>query len=153
MRTSSRWIAAMLLVASCLAPPPSGATDVDGGGDCSKTPVDFGDAPDGVLAYPAVMGKFPTCASAGPVGTREPACPPISTVPGPTGYVKHNHLAADTQYWLGCFPLTAGGIDGETDGKVNATGGAFSACVTGLAVDCVETAFGMSFGQDECYGS
>ena len=153
MRLTKYWLAAMLLAACCLAPAPAPATDVDGGGDCNKAPIDFGDAPDGVLAYPGILGRFPTCTSAGPIGTQDISCAPISTAPGPTGYVKHVHFAADLQYWLGCFPLTGGGIDTGPDGKVNDTGGPLSACATGLGIDCVEAAFGMNFGQDECYGS
>src|SRR5258706_7097767 len=46
------------------------------------------------------------------------------------------------------------GIDSESDGKVNnsAVVGDPSAC-SGIPTDCVEAAFGLSFGQDECYGS
>jgi len=153
MLSPSRRIATVLLVALTLTASLVHATDVDGPDDCVRTPVDFGDAPDGVQAYLGVLGRFPTCSSAGPIGTQELACAPISTPPGPTGFVRHNHFSADTQYWLGCIP-TNQGIDSEFDGKVNDTGGPLSACVaTGLGIDCVEAAFGLSFGQDECYGS
>ena len=133
------------------------ATDVDGPNDCARSNRDFGDAPEGtaVLAYPGVPGRFPTCITPGPVGTQNVACVPISTAPGPTGYVQHNSAVGQPLYWLGCPPGAAPfGIDSEGDGKVNnsAVVGAASAC-SGIATDCVETAFGLSFGQDECYGS
>src|SRR5262249_1857795 len=46
------------------------------------------------------------------------------------------------------------GVDSETDGKVNiaAVAGSPSVCDPHVLVDCIETAFGTSFGQDECYG-
>src|SRR5207249_158845 len=45
-----------------------------------------------------------------------------------------------------------GGLDDEPDGKVNTPAVGVSACVPGLATDCVESAFGgaMTFDQDEC---
>jgi len=152
MHGLSRRTAMALLVALTCSTSLVHATDVDGPNDCLRTPTDYGDAPDGVLAYPATLGCFPTCTSAGPVGTLNVACPPISTAPGPTGFVRHVHFPTDTQYWLGCIP-TNQGIDGETNGKVNDNGAAISACATGVGIDCVETAFGINFGQDECYGS
>lgn len=152
MRLTDSRLLITLLVACLLGSSPVFATDVDGPNDCNRAPVDFGDAPESVPAYPAVPGCFPTCLAAGPVGTRNIACAPISTVPGPAGYVRHVHFATDTQYWLGCIP-TNQGIDSEQDAKMNATGAGASACATGVTVDCVEAAFGMSFGQDECYGS
>jgi len=129
------------------------ATDVDGGMDCAKpSTMDFGDAPEGALAYPGIPGRFPTCLAAAPPGTQEATCIPISTVPGPTGFVRHVNPAGSPHYWLNCSPGADFGIDSEPDGKMNATGAAASACNAGVAVDCVEPAFGMMFGQDECYG-
>ncbi len=133
------------------------ATDVDGPDDCTRVPapVDFGDAPEDVLAYPGVMGHFPTCLKPGAPSNQTSACPAISSPPGnSTGFVRHD-LPATNRIWLGCSsgggpPL---GIDSEVDGKVNDTGGAFSACNPNVTVDCVETMGLLSWGQDECYGS
>jgi hypothetical protein len=122
-----------------------------------RAPVDFGDAPEGVDAYPAVPGCFPTCIAAGPAGTQTTAClPPLSSAPGLTGFVRHVHPTGGGGYWLGCPPSLGSppqGIDPEGDGKMNAVGLGASACLATLAVDCSEAAFGMTFGQDECYGS
>jgi hypothetical protein len=144
------------LIACLVAMPATApATDVDGPNDCQRAPIDFGDAPEGVFAYPGIAGHFPTCLTPGAAGTRTFACPPISTVPGPTGYVRHTHPAGGGGYWLGCPPVGSlpMGIDSEADGKMNATGLGASACNTSITVDCAESAFGMTFGQDECYGS
>jgi hypothetical protein len=113
---------------------------------------DRGDAPEEFQAYPGVPGHFPTCTTITPAGTQNivPLCPPISTAPGPTGYVLHVATAADPfSFWLGCGTP---GVDGETDGKSNDNGAPFSLCNTGVPVDCFETNFGLTFGQDECYG-
>lgn len=146
---------ALLLTIVLLAPAPAPATDVDGPNDCQRSIQDFGDAPEGALAYPGVAGRFPTCTTPGPVGTRTVMCVPLSTLPGPTGFVRHITTAANLPYWLGCPPVGTlpQGVDSENDGKMNATGAPTSACNTTLGIDCVEAAFGMSFGQDECYGS
>ena len=150
-----RW-AALFLLWTLALPAPGRATDVDGPNDCLNFPVDFGDAPEGVQAYPGVMGHFPTCRTPGLPGTVEAACLPAGPPPGPTGFVAHVHTAAiGSNYWLGCAVPGSPpyGIDGENDGKVNDTGGPTSACNAALTVDCFETAFGLTFGQDECYGS
>ena len=155
-RSRPRWIPLILgLMLLLLAPARGRATDVDGPDDCQRTPVDFGDAPENCLAYPGVLGHFPTCRLDGPPGDATSACGAIPPPPGPTGFVMHVHLASASQYWLGCAPAGSlpMGIDGEADGKVNDTGGPFSACNQTQSVDCTETAFGMTFGQDECYGS
>jgi hypothetical protein len=150
------WILLLLatLAALLLSPSPGAATDVDGPDDCTRTPIDFGDAPEDILAYPGVTGHFPTCRADGAPGTMTTACPPGGGVVGPTGFVAHAHNAAGPQYWLGCgvAGLPPQGIDGEGDGKVNDTGGPFSACNPTLSVDGVEAAFGMTFGQDESTG-
>jgi len=138
-----------------LTPTPGAATDVDGPDDCQRTPIDFGDAPEDVLAYPGVMGHFPTCRTDGAPGTMTTSCPPGNGIVGPTGFVAHAHNAATLQYWLGCGGQAGGppmGIDGESDAKVNDTGAPLSACNPAIAIDCVEAAFGMSFGQDDCTG-
>ena len=147
-------IAALLV----LTPTPAPATDVDGPDDCVRVIHDMGDAPEGIPAYPSgVIGKFPTCFAPGPIGTQELACPPISTAPGPTGYVLHDQLGPSTggNYWLGCYvsPLGLYGIDSDGDGKVNTPAIGFSACAPGLATDCVQAAFlpVMTFDQDECF--
>jgi hypothetical protein len=144
------------VLACCLASPLH-ATDVDGPNDCLRPNQDFGDAPEGtaVFAYPGVPGRFPTCTAPGPVGIRNTACLPISTVPGAAGYVMHSTAVGAPVFWLGCPTAAApSGIDSESDGKVNNSPvvGDPSAC-SGIPTDCVEAAFGLSFGQDECYGS
>jgi hypothetical protein len=129
--------------------------DDSGGGNCETSLVDFGDAPEDSPAYPGVMGHFPTCLYPGTPGDRTTNCgTALGSAPGATGYVKHTQ--GPMGYWLGCqpgFPLPWG-IDSETDGKVNATGGAGSACDPAVSVDCVETIPGypIAYGQGECYG-
>ena len=151
-RSPSR-LAVAFAIAFVALPASLFATDIDGPNDCTRNPVDFGDAPEGVYAYPGVIGHFPTCLVATPPGTMETACPAGLPPPGPTGYVRNFTDAAMVHYWLGCgIPATGpSGIDSDADGKVNDTGGPLSACGQ-IPVDCVEAAFGMSFGQDECYG-
>jgi hypothetical protein len=152
MQTSLRSTAlAMLLLLA--VPPVALATDVDGPNDCQRTPTDFGDAPEGALAYTGVTGRFPTCLAPTAPGTATSACGAVLPAPGPTGFVRHQHPTSG-QYWLGCAPagFPPQGIDGEGDGKTNDSGGPLSACNQTLTVDCFEAAFGFSFGQDECYG-
>ena len=151
-------IAGMLALALALSPIAAHANDVDGPDDCQRTPppIDFGDAPEDVLAYPGVIGHFPTCLANGAPGNRTFACPPISTAPVVTvgtGYVRHEHPAGN-RIWLGCPQgVQPMGIDSEADAKVNDTGGPFSACNGGVTVDCTEIAGPLTFGQDERYGS
>lgn len=152
-----KWLLSLLLGAALALATAVGvaiATDRDGPNDCQRNYEDMGDAPEGMPAYPAVPGRFPTCTFGGPVGTQTFVCPPISTPPGPTGFVRH--LGFPLGYWLGCYtsPLPPGGpmgVDTEPDGKVNTPAVGTSGCVTGLLTDCVEAAFGMTFDQDECY--
>ncbi len=153
MSTSPRSIPCLVLLALAFAVAPAFANDVDGANDCARDTHDMGDAPEGSLAYPGVIGHFPTCLAQTALGTQELACAPISTPPGPTGHVINVNLAGNG-YWLGCGAPAIGpsGIDSEPDAKVNSDGSAFSFCTPTLAVDCVENAFGMKFGQDECYG-
>jgi hypothetical protein len=131
------------------------ATDVDGPNDCTRNISDFGDAPEGSLAYPGVIGHFPSCLAPGAPGSREEACPTGLPAPGPTGYVQHISIPGEPNYWLGCGDVAAGpmGVDSEGDAKVNSDGTNTSYCNTTLTVDCFEIAFGLTFGQDECYGS
>lgn len=147
-RLLSRACAAALLFSFA---QPAFATDVDGPNDCARNTHDMGDAPEGIDAYPGVPGAFPTCLAAGPVGTHDIACPPISTPPGPAGHAIHTNFQP-VGYWLGCasgsLPM---GIDSEPDGKVNFGGGPLSAC-SQIPVDCVEGAAFGAFGQDECFG-
>ena len=81
-----------------------------GGNDCREDDdadhiADMGDAPEGILAYPGVMGHFPTCLAPGAPGTQEFKCQTLSTPPGPTGYViNETALTSATHYWLGCAP-------------------------------------------------
>ena len=145
-----------LALAACLLPVTAQSTDVDGPGDCDVTLQDYGDAPEGVDAYPGKLGAFPTCIAAGPVGTQESDClPALSTAPGAAGAVVHLTDAAEDAFWLGCGPVGGPilGIDTESDGKTNAGGGPTSFCNDAVNVDCVEAAWALSFGQDECYGS
>ncbi len=130
------------------------ATDVDGGDDCQRQIEDWGDAPEGSDAYAGVIGRFPTCSTPGPVGTQEASCTPISSLPGPAGFVRHVSVAGLANYWLGCGAVgtTPLGVDSERDGKTNSSGNSVSFC-SELLVDCVEPAFGLNFGQDECTGS
>lgn len=132
-----------------LAPAPAPATDVDPP-DCQVVRYDYGDAPEGMPAYPSgVMGHFPTCIVATPPGTQELSCPPISTAPGATGYVLHVQPGNPGNYWLGCYASALGpeGLDTDPDGKVGLPG--YPSCAPG---DCVEPAWGlMPFDQDECY--
>lgn len=154
MRTRDLRPIGLALFMALAIPSPGGATDVDGPNDCQRVPVDFGDAPEGVMAYPGVPGRFPTCTVATPPGDQDVICSPGGMPIGPTGFVRHTHLATSSQYWLGC-PLVGippMGIDDEPDGKMNDTGAPVSACSPAVAVDCTEAAFGMTFGQDECFG-
>jgi hypothetical protein len=131
---------------------PAPAHDVDGGPDCQRQYRDFGDAPEGVLAYPGVTGAFPTCTGIALPSTQTFVCPPISTPPGPSGFVMH--LGSGTSnYWLGCYTDAAGlvlGVDGDLDGKMNQPAVGLSFC-NQAPTDCVEAAFGLTFDQDECY--
>lgn len=133
------------------------ATDVDGGPDCGRViAFDFGDAPEGIPAYPlsapGVIGHFPTCLAPTPPGTQTGPCPFTTPPPGPTGYVKH-FQAGNANYWLGCHALPGGipiGIDAEADGKVNTPAIGISACAQ-IPTDCIEALEG-GFDQDECTG-
>jgi hypothetical protein len=143
-----------LTTAVAALPTPIHATDVDGPNDCQRVIVDFGDAPEGTLAYPGVLGHFPSCLAPSAPGSRQEACPTTLPPVGPTGYVKHVSVPGESNYWLGCGIAGVGamGVDSEPDAKVNSDGSGFSFCVPTLAVDCTETAFGLTFGQDENYG-
>jgi hypothetical protein len=149
---STAFAAMLLLLAVTLAVAPAWATDVDGPGDCVRQIQEFGDAPEGILAYPAVIGAFPTCLAPGPVATQVLACPPPVPVPppGPAGYVLHVQFGMPPNYWLGCYPGPMG-IDTEPDGKTNTPAIGMSAC-SEIPTDCVEPAFGLTFDQDECFG-
>jgi len=119
---------------------------------------DRGDAPEDFIAYPSeVKGRFPTCGSPIYRGTQQLACPPISTQPPVQpvrGAVTHVAWLTDpVGFWLGCgIPPIAPGVDTDSAGKTNATGAPQSFCNANVTVDCFESAFGMDFGQDECYG-
>jgi hypothetical protein len=129
---------------------PAAARDVDGP-DCGFTRIDYGDAPEGVFAYPGVPGRFPTCTLSALPSSWDVACPPISTPPGPSGFVTH--FLGGANFWLGCYGPPAAlfsGIDTDPDGKTNQPAVGFSACGP-FPTDCVEAAFGLTFDQDECY--
>jgi hypothetical protein len=165
-RKHYRWLGALLAVfAWSVVPGVVVATDVDGPDDCIQASIDEGDAPEGMPAYATgVLGRFPTCIAFTPPGTQEFACPPISSPPGPTGYMEHFQYPGLPPFWLGCYPaLGPVGFDndvgpgGSSAPKVSVgfpAGSAappISACA-GIPIDCVETsADGLNFGQDECY--
>jgi hypothetical protein len=160
MKTRLRLILVACVACLLTLPLPAFSTDVDPPpvDDCAELRVDFGDAPEGYPAYPAgAMGKFPTCAGPGPIGTAELFCPPISTPPGPAGAVIHVSDPTDpsTKFWLGCYtstsvPAVPIGIDSDADGKTASPAAGFSFC-GGIATDCIEAAFGTTYDQDECY--
>ena len=154
MKLARVFLVASLFAGMFVLPMAVRATDNDGPDDCLKAHEDWGDAPEHVLAYPGVIGHFPTCSAPSAPGTQTFACTPISTPPGPTGFVKHLSPAGGGAYFLGCYPTAAGfeGIDTETDGKINQPSVGWSLCLPGATTDCVETAFGLTFDQDECYG-
>ena len=138
------------LLLALLIATPAHATDVDGP-DCGRTIQDFGDAPEGLpLHFLFGLGHFPTCLAPGAPGTQEFTCPPLSSPPGPTGYMKHVQSGA-ANYWLGCTQTPGGlaGVDSEADGKVS-DGPPFSFCNSQIPVDCVMNEFGTNWGQDEC---
>jgi hypothetical protein len=117
---------------------------------------DFGDAPEGIAATPTFIGHYPSClAPAAPAGSQEIECgvpqsiaPPAGAV---AGYVEHvANPTTGLYFWFGCGPTPVNGIDDEADAKIS-SGGSLSTCGQ-LPVDCVASAFGLSFGQDECYG-
>jgi hypothetical protein len=150
----SRFSLACALFACALMPCTASATDVDGPNDCLRDLNDLGDAPEELPAYAGVPGRFPTCLAFSAPGTYDvvAACPPRSTVPGPTGHVIHAQFG-NGNYWLGCgLPgVPPFGIDSEFDGKVSG-GAAASFCTPNVTVDCFEPVGPLSFGQDECYG-
>ena len=160
IRSATALVTLLLALALALAllPTPSFATDADGPDDCARQTDDYGDAPEGIFAYsvsaPLVIGAFPTCIAAGAAGTQTfpPGCLPISTPPGPTGYVVHRNFGVQN-YWLGCYTVPGGafGIDGDGDGKVNTPPAGFSACAPPILTDCMDPLEG-GFDQDECYG-
>ena len=157
MRILATLFACTLSLGLCFVTPIADATDVDGGGDCTGQASDWGDAPEGVFAYPGVIGKFPTCRDMSVFGTQElpPVCPPRSSPPGPTGHIFHTSSSIGANYWLGCYPGsglgTEMGIDRDPEGKMNQPAVGSSFCDS-RPTDCVETAFGLTFDQDECYG-
>ncbi|MEZ5063787.1 MAG: FlgD immunoglobulin-like domain containing protein [bacterium] len=133
-------------------PLAAAATDVDGGPDCGRPTNDWGDAPEGFDAYPGVLAHFPTCFAPSLPGTQDIACAPISTPPGPTGFVVHRNGIPLPGYWFGCGPVggPSGGIDSEPDGKTS-PGLPVSSCAD-IPVDCMEVTSAGTFGQDECFG-
>jgi hypothetical protein len=149
---------ALAIMGILVVAAPVGATDRNGGDDCVQFPhVDWGDAPEGVLAYPGVIGKFPTCRQMNVVGTQElaPGCAPASTFPGVSGHVFNRPSENGPEYWIGCHSDALGlrsGFDGEGEGLVNQPAQGTSFCSTHEPTDCVETAYGLTFGQDECLG-
>jgi len=122
---------------------------------CQQQITDYGDAPECILAYPGVIGNFPTCSgTCGPAGTQQADCAPLSSPPGAAaGFVEHFLPFGFTHFWLGCYtPAAPSGVDSEPDGKTNTPAAGFSACLPGIPTDCVEVApWGQTFDQDECY--
>jgi hypothetical protein len=152
MKAKAARLLAALLSVTLSAALPAGATDVDGPDDCTRSIMDFGDAPDGSLAYPGVIGRFPTCTSLGPGGAAEISCPFGLPPPAFSGFVRNVSVAGSPNYWLGCGAAAPLGVDSEPDGKVNSTGAPNTFCAPIGAVDCTQSAFGLTFGQDECLG-
>jgi hypothetical protein len=150
MKSFERIVLLACALGTLTIPVAASARDVDGL-DCGSIKQEFGDAPEGVLAYPGVIGKFPTCMGAALASTREVSCPASSPLPGLSGFVRH-FLSGDN-YWLGCHsgpqfgPI---GVDGELDGKMNQPAIGVSACDQN-PTDCIEAAFGLTFDQDECF--
>ncbi len=148
MKPCSRWL---LLLSGLLFTTPAFAHDVDGP-DCQMNREDLGDAPEGVQAYPGVMGKFPTCIGPGFPSTQETSCAPISTPPGISGFVRHV-LIGDNNFWLGCWgqpAIGAMGVDHDPQAKMNEPAVGTGSCGP-VPTDCVEAAFGLTFDQDECF--
>jgi len=126
---------------------------------CGFAYTDFGDAPEGFPAYPTGLpGHFPTCIYASTPGTQTIDCgAPLSTPPGPTGYVEHVAGWSDAVYFgFGCnHPKIPGlAIDSELDGSTGfglpATFPGASACAATVPVNEYEKAFGGTwFGADE----
>ncbi len=150
-------LTAMLAVLA-LGPATARATDVDGPGDCSRVVTDYGDAPEGIPAYPGgILGRFPSCASGVALGAIDGTCAPNFFLPPAgsiVGWESHvNFWPGIPNFWLGCNPLGGdSGIDTEYQAKVNTPASGSSFCGS-QTTDCVETAFGgMTFGQDECFG-
>jgi hypothetical protein len=85
------------------------------------------------------------------VGTQELFCAPLSTPPGPAGYMRHFN-SAPSHYWLGCFDVPSigfTGIDDDIDGKVGPPGGP-SVC-SGGPTDGDLNLPPNNFSQDESY--
>ena len=83
-----------------------------------------------------------------PAGAQELACGAAQSIAPPAGalagYVEHvSSVAASLNFWFGCGPTPANGIDSETDAK-SSGGGSLSQC-SQIPVDCVLAAFGMNF--------
>lgn len=148
-----RSLHAVLTLLLLLTPALAFATDVDGP-DCQASGADWGDAPEGVEAYPGVIGAFPTCFATGPASTLEFAsgCTIYGTQPSAgAGYVRHVYTG-DGNYWLGCATLQGApaGVDNDGNGKVSVLPGT-NQCGGGQT-DSIESAW-LSWGQDESYGS
>jgi len=144
---------AILAAAVLLAPRTAAATDVDGP-DCGRPIQDFGDAPESVPLPWGPIAHFPSCLAPGAPGTQELVCPPRSSAPGATGYMK-NVQDGQANYWIGCFQTPAGalyGIDSEADAKVAAGGGQPSHCDPGVIADCTDGGPSGPIGADECIG-
>jgi hypothetical protein len=115
---------------------------------------DLGDAPEGTSAYSSgVVGRFPSCISDTPAGTSQVECGAAGPTPGTVGVVIHTGNGPALGCGLGPDSFE-GALDTEFAPKTNsAAGSATSACDPAVVVDCSESAFGMTFGQDECTGS
>jgi hypothetical protein len=150
MRSCFSVLLAASIAALVLLPQPAAAAPSDS--------TDFGDAPEGVEAYhgfiPA-MAHFPSCLASTPPGTRQLSlCPPISTEPGNTGFIKHVPSRLGRRYWLGCNDVS---IDYEGDAKNSPADPPGIPCspVPGDCVESVPAWLGgvlSRFDQDECDG-
>lgn len=119
--------------------------------ECATSYTDFGDAPEGVWAYPSlVYGWFPTCLAPTipPTPSVQAFCAPLSTGT-PIGFVKHVTRLDQSPFWLGCAAPRA--VDSEPNGKSMGVGMG-PACDPAVTTDCSESAFGFLVGQDECAG-
>jgi hypothetical protein len=148
------WRTTLLFAALLLPAAPSSGSDPPDA--CSHPVQDFGDAPEDVLAYPGVIGHFPTCLRPGDPGTEELTGPRLGPPPGPTGHVIHRQAGIGSNYyfaWCSAGGLNPG-VDSEPDGKASSPAGGPSAC-DGGPTDCVEATFWggvaqLQLGQDEC---
>lgn len=143
-------LALVLLLSGAIIFPATALAQADvDGPDCGRPIQDFGDAPEDA-EYFGVVGHFPTCLTPTTPGDQETVCPPRSTPPGTTGYVKHVQTG-ESNYWFGglCDPANLSGVDSDADGKYSYPGPGPSACDPDVPTDPPPGT--VKAGQDE-YG-